>query len=400
MLTTRKTQLKILLVDDDEDDAFIIRDMLSQVERFEFSVEWAPTYEAGMDLLTQNSINAVLVDYDLGARNGLEFIRQAISIGVGAPLVMVTGRGRYEIDRQAMEAGAADYLSKSDINPSYLERTIRFAIERRRVQEELERRVQERTQALQRTTDILESIFSNVHMLLAYLDRDFNFIRVNQRYAETDGHPAEFYVGKNHFALFPSQENEAIFRRVIETGTAFNALSRPFTYADHPERGVTYWDWSLQPVRDAHNAVSGLILTLVEVTEQKRIQTSLQTNIALFEGLFEAAPEAILLILDDGSIQRVNHLAEKLFGYSPQELVGSPVEMLIPERFRAAHILHRSHYYTDPKTRPMGQGLNLTVQHKEGHEIPVDITLSPLSVNDRVYTICIILDLRRKRGPY
>ncbi len=110
---------------------------------------------------------------------------------------------------------------------------------------------------------------------LVYLDRDFNFIRVNDAYAETCGYAAEEMIGKNHFALYPNEENEAIFKRVVKTGRPVEIHDKPFEFPDQPERGTTYWDWTLEPVIDDEGEVEGLIFSLVETTDRKRAEEDL-----------------------------------------------------------------------------------------------------------------------------
>lgn len=131
---------------------------------------------------------------------------------------------------------------------------------------------------LARTSALLERIFSNIQFMVVFLDPHFRFVRVNQAYADACGYPPEFFVGKNHFDLYPHEENEAIFRRVVETGETFTVFAKPFEFPDHPERGVTYWDWSLHPVRGEDAAMAGLIFTLVDVTERVRTQSRLREN--------------------------------------------------------------------------------------------------------------------------
>ncbi len=117
-----------------------------------------------------------------------------------------------------------------------------------------------------------EEIFSNLHLMIAYLDTDFDFIRVNRAYAEADGRAPSFFPGKNHFDLYPNAENERIFRQVIQTGKPYLAHAKPFEYTEHPERGVTFWDWNLQPVKNISGRVTGLILTVLNVTERKKAE--------------------------------------------------------------------------------------------------------------------------------
>ncbi|MBI4832175.1 MAG: PAS domain-containing protein, partial [Candidatus Lindowbacteria bacterium] len=128
---------------------------------------------------------------------------------------------------------------------------------------------------LRDTNELLERIFSTPQVLLAYMDRDFNFIRVNRAYAEADERTTEFYIGKNHFDLFPNEDNETIFRRVVETGEPYTTYAKAFEYAEHPERGVSFWDWTLLPVKDAAGAVHGVLLLLVDVTARARAEQEL-----------------------------------------------------------------------------------------------------------------------------
>jgi PAS domain S-box-containing protein len=136
--------------------------------------------------------------------------------------------------------------------------------------EALEQEISERVETesrLQESNQLLESVFSSIHMMIAYLDTDFNFIRVNAAYARAAGQPAAYFPGKNHFALYPHEENERIFRSVVSSGKSYTVHEKPFVYPEHPGR-VTYWDWTIQPVKTERGSVSGLILSLIDVTSQ------------------------------------------------------------------------------------------------------------------------------------
>ncbi|MCC2672985.1 MAG: multi-sensor signal transduction histidine kinase, partial [Armatimonadetes bacterium] len=120
---------------------------------------------------------------------------------------------------------------------------------------------------------------------------------------------------------------------------------------------------------------------------------------AKLRDLLELAPDAIVLVGRDGRIDLVNGQCEQMFGYSRVELVGQPVETLIPQRYRDGHAGHRAHYHSEPRTRPMGSGLDLYAQRKDGSELPVEISLSPTSTDDGAFVITIIRDVtERKRA--
>jgi diguanylate cyclase (GGDEF)-like protein/PAS domain S-box-containing protein len=137
---------------------------------------------------------------------------------------------------------------------------------------------------LRESNELLERIFDSTHFCLGYLDRDFNFIRVNQAYAKTCGHPPEYFPGKNHFQIYPHEENEAIFRRVVQTGEPFTAIAKPFEYPDHPEWGVTYWDWTLHPLKDDAGNVEAVLFVLLDVTERRRTEDQLNA-LAYYDAL-------------------------------------------------------------------------------------------------------------------
>jgi PAS domain S-box-containing protein len=524
---------KILLVDDDDDDFLLTKSLLNQAQGQKITLDWSPNYENGKAKLKAQVYDAVLVDYDLGASTGIQLIREAVTGGYPAPFILYTGRGSYQVDLEAMQAGAALYLTKGESGPLMLERAIRYAIERKQAesalkesresyrqlfnamldgfalhemiydaegqpvdyrfleinpafetltglkaadvvgrtlrevlpeteeswiktygevastgrsirferfhlhlgkyyevvafspcqgqfaviftditqrhrseqallsaQEELERRVQARMAELMNSNTTLESIFSGVNMLVALMDRDFYFIRVNEKYARADDHEPAFFEGKNHFELYPHPENEAIFRRVVETGEPFSIHAKPFEYIDHPERGVTYWDWSLNPIKEDGGRVTSLVLTLNEVTGHQRAEERLnqyaaqtQAMAALFEQLFQSSPEATLLVDAGGMIVRSNNQAEALFGFEEEELIGKPVEVLLPENIRSVHASRRSMFREHPKVQAMGEKRSYLACRKDGVQVPVEVTLSQVQIDGQLNVICVLRDL-------
>jgi PAS domain S-box-containing protein len=126
--------------------------------------------------------------------------------------------------------------------------------------------------ALKESNELLEKVFSTFQVHVAYMDRDFHFLRVNPAYAQADDKTPEFFIGKNYFDLYPNQENEKIFQRVVKTGKPYFVLEKPFEYPSNPERGTSYWDWGLYPVIDVKNNVTGLIFTLLNVTQRKMLE--------------------------------------------------------------------------------------------------------------------------------
>jgi len=140
---------RVLHIDDDEEDNLIVKSMLKDARGNQITLEWAPTFEAGEQALQKNHYQAVLVDYDLGGRTGIDLIRRFVQRGYNAPMILLTGRGSYDVDVEAMHAGATLYLTKNEINPLLLERSIRYAIERKQSEQALREQDRRLSVALQ-----------------------------------------------------------------------------------------------------------------------------------------------------------------------------------------------------------------------------------------------------------
>jgi PAS domain S-box-containing protein len=334
---------QILLVEDDEDDFLLTRSLLADFRGRTFELTWAPDVSSGLRCLDARQPDVVLVDYALGSASGLDFIRQALAAGCPAPFILLTGHIDYELDLLGMQAGASDYLPKAQLSPATLERSIRYAIERntteralRQARQELEQRVEERTRELAasnlelaRANDLLELVFSGIHLQVAYLDNEFNFIRVNQNYAEANGWPPEFFIGKNHFELFPDEEAESIFLSVVESGEAFYAYARPFVNPLFPERGYSYWDWSLHPVLDPGGQVSGLVLSLLDVTERELATQALRAGEELLRAVVTGAPVILWAIDPQGTITLAEGQGLEKQGWAPEDLVGKSIYAIL-----------------------------------------------------------------------
>jgi PAS domain S-box-containing protein len=174
---------------------------------------------------------------------------------------------------------------------------------------------------LEESNALLERIFDNTHILIAYLNPDLTFARVNRSYAEADGRSPEFFVGKSHFELYPHAENEAIFRRVVESGEPFAVHGQPFAYPGHPERGTTYRDWTLTPVEGKAGPVVGLLLCLLDVTNQIQAQQALRESETKFRTLVERLPAVTYIAaLDDANTTLyISPQIETMLGLSQQE---------------------------------------------------------------------------------
>jgi PAS domain S-box-containing protein len=168
--------------------------------------------------------------------------------------------------------------------------------------------------SLEREKEVLQSVMNgakNSH--LVYLDREFNFVRVNETYARSCGYAPQEMIGKNHFVLYPHAENEAIFSRVRDTGGPVEFRDRPFVFPDQPERGVTYWDWTLTPVTNDSGQVEGLVFSLFETTQRKQAEETLRERMKELTCLYAVSRDMQNdCSLDELCRRAVEHLASAL----------------------------------------------------------------------------------------
>lgn len=127
------SRIRILLVEDDEDDFLIVRDLLTEIGRIRIEIDWIHDVDAAVERLRASPYDAVLTDYRLGASSGLDVVRLVRECGSPCPVILLTGQGDPEIDLAATDAGAADYLIKGEITPSLLERSLRYSIHQHRL---------------------------------------------------------------------------------------------------------------------------------------------------------------------------------------------------------------------------------------------------------------------------
>lgn len=141
------TRIRCLLIDDDQAAFKLTRAIMDQIPWAEFHLEWLPTSQEGELAMSHREHDVYLVDYLIGDDSGIDLVRRARQKGNRAPMILLTGKGRHDVDLEAMEAGISDYLDKSRVDPNLLERSIRYSMERARGEAAL-RASEERNRAL------------------------------------------------------------------------------------------------------------------------------------------------------------------------------------------------------------------------------------------------------------
>jgi two-component system CheB/CheR fusion protein len=228
-------------------------------------------------------------------------------------------------------------------------------------------------------------------LLVVVLDRERRIVHFNTAcqeltgysMAEVQGKPADFLTGPED-----SIRVEASFEELL-----VGKLPREQFHWVTKDGRRRLIDWFNTVTRAVDGTVEHVIRTGVDVTEHEHAKERVRESDATVRALMETAAQAILAITSDGQIALVNASAETMFGYGPQELSGQPLERLMPKRFAERHISHRTGFFQDPRTRPMGIGLELLGSRKDGSEFPVEVSLSHVPTSSGVLAVAFVSDI-------
>lgn len=258
-----KTTIRVLVVDDEEDDYLIVAALLERATT-EYAVEWVSDYDSAVVALADpHRADVALIDYRLGARNGLELIASAKEAPAGAPMILLTGHGNTSIDAMALDAGAADYLPKSDLDTQNLDRAIRYTLDNHRA-----------NQDLAVTLGRVEALLDAIPDLMFRVDRIGTFLDYHTG-AESNLHATpETFLGNTVTDVLPPQVARPAglnIRAAIETGEL-----KVFEYQLAVNGARTDYEARVFPIPNVDQA----IVIVRDITDRKTVEYGLRATIA------------------------------------------------------------------------------------------------------------------------
>jgi PAS domain S-box-containing protein len=343
--------IRVLLVEDDEDDYILTRDLLSEIKGSEFHLDRVKDYETALEALGRNQHDVCLLDYRLGGRNGLEVLNEAPKRGCRASIILLTGQGEREVDLEAMKAGAADYLTKGSLDAALLERSIRYAIERhrdrvalRQAHDHLERRVQERTAQLQSSNQALRAEVIERKQAQEALHEQREWLRVTlssigdavivtdqqgrvtfmnpvsqaltgwtQAEAEGKALGTIFHILNERTRLPVENPVEKVIKRSAVVGLANHTV---LIAKDGTERSI---DDSAAPIRDEPGKIVGVVLVFRDVTERRKAEDAVRASESRFRQLADAMPQIVWTARPDGYLDYFNRRWFEYTGFTEEQ---------------------------------------------------------------------------------
>src|SRR2546423_1132550 len=309
---------------------------------------------------------------------------------------------------EMLNSGAVGYLVKGT-QPSEIADAVRRAVRGQaslseavlaNVIEELVRDVAERRgqeEVRRNREDRFAALLDSAPDAVVIIDSDGRMTLVNEQTERLFGYEREELLGTSVETLLPRR-----FRKRHEDHRASSfADPRPrpmgagLELAGQRKNGTEFpIDISLSALETEEGRLATAFIR--DITERRRQEAVRRKSEERFAMLLESAPDAVVIVDDQGRMALVNQQTERLFGYGREDLLGEPVEMLLPERFHSRHTGHRAGYFADPRTRPMGVGLDLAGRKKDGTEFPVDISLSAIETEQGWLATAFVRDVTER----
>ena len=304
-----KDTIRALLIDDDQGDFVFTRALLKEISYPTIELDWVPTFEQGLDAITSGRYDIYLVDYFLGDRTGLDLLREAEQHRLQAPVIMLTGRGSHDVDIEAMQAGAADYLVKGHIEPEDLERSIRYALDRMEAQ-----------RALRMSEERHRGMFDHLPLGVYRCTPEGEFLDANPALVRMLGYPDSVSLESQYALTFyvNAEHKESFVARLTEFG-----IVRGFETHLPAEDGRKIRIRNTARIhRDMDGNVS-YVEGVVEDVSRSWDSLGVHREAERYKALYECGRVALLTVGLSGTIEDGNAAFQMLSGYNVKDDLSS-----------------------------------------------------------------------------
>ncbi len=328
MTQINSKSVKVLLVDDDEEDYILTKYLFDDFKDNRYLLEWTCDGQYALDSMKSHNHDIYFVDYQLGEYNGLEILSEAISEGCSAPIILMTGQGDKEVDIKAMEAGAADYLVKGEIQAPLLERVIRYSLRHARTLENM-----------QASETKFRSVIQSASDAIFLVDQEGNIILWNDAAENIFGYTEQEILGKSATLLMGHKyANKALEVGIRKTmGEILPPMSGKIILAAGKRKDGS--EFPLEMSGSIWKTNSGFFYTSIirDITESKKAGESLKESEERYRDLFENANDIIYLHDLQGNFISINETGVKIFGYTREEALKiSIAQVVAPEYLEVA----------------------------------------------------------------
>jgi PAS domain S-box-containing protein len=258
------SQIKVLLVDDDQDSYILTRHQLSKIPGGNFSIDWASSYDAGLEQIQKGTHDVYLLDYRLGGKTGLDLLREALAAGCKAPIIMLTSENP-QVDAEAMKLGAADFLSKDKLDSALLERSIRYSVKHFNT-----------LRALRESEARLASFMHHVPCAVFIKNLQGRYVFVNEMCEKVFRRRLEEWVGRKDEDLWSkslANKFKLIDQQIINEKKAIETTESVSSHED----GAQHWLTTRFPILDEQGEPIMIGGAAINITESKRLERDLQT---------------------------------------------------------------------------------------------------------------------------
>jgi formate hydrogenlyase transcriptional activator len=245
---------------------------------------------------------------------------------------------------------------------------------------------------------IFEKLFESSPDAIVVTDAEGRITSINSQVERLFGYSRQEIIGHDVEILVPERFRQAhpSHRNAYKTHASVRPMGAGLElFGRRKDGGEFPVDIMLSPLETPEGRV--VISVIRDISDRKKAQEAVRRSEAQFRALFEFSPDAIIASDEDGRITEVNARVESMFGYPRGELLGQPIDSLVPERFRHTHPARRQEYASEARVRPMGAGLDLYGRRKDGSEFPADIMLGPVETEGGRIVLSVIRDLTEKR---